>query len=52
MRWKVSLIQLKPIPIEIPMDEIAAFYRRHPIRRLALFGSILREDFSLYAAER
>jgi len=26
--------------------EIAAFCRQHHIRRLALFGSILREDFS------
>lgn len=27
-------------------DKIAAFCRRHPIRRLALFGSVLRDDFS------
>ena len=31
--------------IEIPCDEIALFCRRHRIRRLSLFGSILREDF-------
>jgi hypothetical protein len=31
--------------IEIPQDQIAEFCRRHQIRRLALFGSILREDF-------
>lgn len=31
--------------IEIPMDRIAEFCRRHRIRRLALFGSILRDDF-------
>jgi len=31
--------------IEIPPDHIAAFCREHRIRRLALFGSILREDF-------
>jgi len=31
--------------IEIPQDRIAEFCRRHRIRRLALFGSILREDF-------
>lgn len=32
-------------PIDIPQDDIAAFCRRHHIRRLALFGSILRHDF-------
>ena len=31
--------------IPIPMDEIADFCRRHYIRRLALFGSVLRDDF-------
>ncbi len=31
--------------IHIPKDEIAAFCRRHHIRRLTLFGSVLRDDF-------
>lgn len=31
--------------IEIPKDKIAAFCREHRIRRLALFGSVLRQDF-------
>jgi predicted nucleotidyltransferase len=31
--------------IEIPRDQLADFCRRHHIRRLALFGSVLREDF-------
>jgi predicted nucleotidyltransferase len=31
--------------IQIPQREIAAFCQRHRIRRLALFGSILHEDF-------
>lgn len=31
--------------IELPQEKIAAFCRRNHIRRLALFGSILREDF-------
>ncbi len=39
-------VKLKPLSIEIPLDEIAAFCRRHHIRQLALFGSVLREDFS------
>jgi uncharacterized protein len=32
-------------PLALPRDAIAAFCRRHRITRLALFGSILREDF-------
>jgi predicted nucleotidyltransferase len=32
--------------IEFPEEEIAAFCRRHRIRRLALFGSVLRDDFT------
>ncbi len=32
--------------IEIPKDEIEAFSRRHHIRKLSLFGSVLRDDFS------
>lgn len=31
--------------IQIPRQELAAFCQRHRIRRLALFGSILRDDF-------
>ncbi len=31
--------------VRIPKREIAAFCQRHRIRRLALFGSILRDDF-------
>ena len=32
--------------IEIPTEEIAAFSRRNRIRKLALFGSVLRDDFT------
>ena len=32
--------------IDIPKDEIAAFCRRKGIRRLALYGSVLRDDFT------
>ena len=32
--------------IEIPHAEIDAFCRKHHIRRLALFGSVLRDDFT------
>ncbi|MGZ6237019.1 MAG: nucleotidyltransferase family protein [Syntrophales bacterium] len=31
--------------INIPMDRIAEFCRQNRIRKLALFGSVLREDF-------
>ncbi|HUG13682.1 MAG TPA: nucleotidyltransferase domain-containing protein [Thermomicrobiales bacterium] len=32
--------------IPIPRDEVEAFCRRHRIRWLALFGSVLRDDFT------
>ena len=32
--------------IQIPQAEIEAFCRRNHIRRLALFGSVLRDDFT------
>jgi uncharacterized protein len=31
--------------IEIPKDKIAEYCRRNHIRRLAFFGSVLRDDF-------
>ncbi|MBI4593949.1 MAG: nucleotidyltransferase family protein [Candidatus Rokubacteria bacterium] len=33
------------VRIEIPRERIADFCRRHHIRRLAFFGSVLRDDF-------
>jgi predicted nucleotidyltransferase len=38
-------MQPRALPIDLPLDEIRAFCERHPIRRLALFGSVLRDDF-------
>ena len=32
--------------IDIPSEAIAAFCGRHHIRRLGLFGSVLRDDFT------
>ena len=32
--------------IDLPKDEIAAFCRRNRIRRLSVFGSVLRDDFT------
>jgi predicted nucleotidyltransferase len=31
--------------ITVPKDEIAAFCRKHHIRKLSFFGSVLRPDF-------
>lgn len=36
---------MPPNRIEIPRDLIADFCRRHRIRKLSLFGSVLRQDF-------
>ncbi len=32
--------------IDIDREAVATFCRRHHVRRLALFGSVLREDFT------
>ena len=32
--------------IDVPKEMIAAFCRRNGIRRMALFGSVLRDDFT------
>ncbi len=34
------------VAIEVDRERIAEFCRRHHIRRLALFGSVLRGDFT------
>jgi hypothetical protein len=34
------------LQITIPQEEIARFCRKNKIRRLALFGSVLRDDFT------
>lgn len=31
--------------IEFPQDRLADFCRRHGVKRLSVFGSVLREDF-------
>jgi predicted nucleotidyltransferase len=32
--------------IEVPQERIADFCRRHHIRKLSFFGSVLRDDFA------
>jgi predicted nucleotidyltransferase len=36
----------RPLPVAIPTEAVAEFCRRHGVTRLALFGSVLRDDFS------
>ena len=33
------------VRIEVPQEEIAGFCRRNHIKKLAFFGSVLRDDF-------
>jgi predicted nucleotidyltransferase len=35
----------RPLPICLPLDQIADFCRQWKIREFSLFGSVLREDF-------
>ena len=35
----------KRTPIQIPREKITEFCRRHHIRKLSLFGSVLTEEF-------
>lgn len=35
----------QPLPFTIPVDRLVIFCHRHHIRQLALFGSVLRDDF-------
>ena len=39
-------MSIVPARIDIPREEIAEFCRRHRVRRLALFGSVIRDDFT------
>lgn len=34
-----------PVALPLPMDEIRALCRKHGVRELSVFGSILRPDF-------
>jgi hypothetical protein len=36
---------METLPITIPIDQLIEFCQRHYIRRLAVFGSALRDDF-------
>jgi uncharacterized protein len=32
--------------LDLPLDKIRAFCEKYPIRKLSLFGSVLRDDFN------
>ncbi len=34
------------VSFDLPLEQIRAYCQQQPVRRLALFGSILRDDFS------
>jgi predicted nucleotidyltransferase len=38
-------------PIKIPKDQIESFCKKWQVRELALFGSILRNDFNLETSD-
>ena len=44
-RWRGPGVPVVTANIDLPRDEVAAFCRRWQIVELALFGSVLREDF-------
>ena len=37
---------MKTLPIDLPITEISQFCQRNYIRKLSLFGSVLRADFT------
>lgn len=38
--------QSTSVSFDLPLDKIRSYCRQQPVRRLALFGSVLRDDFS------
>jgi len=38
-------VGVEGMKIQVPKDRLAEFCRRHRIRRLSFFGSVLRDDF-------
>lgn len=45
--WGKEMSETKQLPIAISKEELAQFCQRYPIRKLSLFGSVLRDDFTL-----
>ena len=42
----INGMSVAELPIQLDHEKIAAFCRAHGIRKLSLFGSVLREDFN------
>ena len=41
----IGTVSIAQLPIEIDREKVAEFCRARGIRKLSLFGSVLREDF-------
>lgn len=41
-----EMSEIKQLPVAIPKAEIQKFCQHHYIRKLSLFGSVLRDDFT------
>jgi len=41
----INVVSVAELPIQLDREKIAAFCRAHGIRKLSLFGSVLRDDF-------
>lgn len=46
MEEKSNLLPAYRYKLSLPLDTIYDFCRRHRVRKLSLFGSVLREDFT------
>ncbi|MGH7969260.1 MAG: nucleotidyltransferase family protein [Limisphaerales bacterium] len=42
---KICTVSIAELPIEIDRERVAEFCRARGIRKLSLFGSVLRDDF-------
>lgn len=40
-------MKVQQLPIDIPLDKITEFCQRNQIGKLSLFGSVLRDDFTI-----
>lgn len=45
-QWCEMVYPCNAVAIEVPQSVLAEFCRQHHIQRMALFGSVLRDDFS------
>lgn len=43
----MNKLKLSSIPVEMPFEKINQFCKKWGVKQLALFGSVLRDDFNL-----